>query len=218
MLNRVWASAFSDMISRGSPVSRAVGWPVVAASLIASGQSASAMTPSQLQVIGVFKDACINGQVKLSAVDSRPVSGKEVPEYIRNFAVTKTGQQRIYRLSILPSTYLIVFGSDTPRSHDFENGCAVVTEYIDAYDFWTALTNVKAEGYRYKSAREYRLTKATEGWQLLVRRWDIFGEYRHQYTVARLGILNQTDRSRINKDSWSYTQYKSQSFSADGTP
>lgn len=104
---------------------------------------ADAPAASSNPVLSVFREACLNGQVRLTREESKPIAPHLIPAALaRHYKGVPTIS--FYKLASAEKSYLINF-EGVPKGM-YKSGCALATTAISPPDLWMSITGLKVPG------------------------------------------------------------------------
>lgn len=104
---------------------------------------ADAPAISNSRELSVFREACFNGQVRLTREESKPVAPELIPSALaRHYKGVPSISY--YKLASAENSYLINF-EGVPKG-SYKSGCALATTAISAPDLWMSIAGLKVPG------------------------------------------------------------------------
>lgn len=167
----------------------APGATAPAALALQPGRSAdhAATAAESRQLVGIFLDACVRGQTRLSREQAREIGYDEVPYSIRwNFR--RDEPARFYRIREPLDSTLAIVTYDPPTKAGWEGRCALFSSHIKRPVAWKIIGESVPGGYVDK-LRDDRRHYVLDVPQLRYRLTVGTGDYRYGTVVKLQTIL-----------------------------
>lgn len=147
----------------------------------------SATAAESRQLVGIFLDACVRGQTRLSREQAREIRFDEVPLQIRwNFRRDEAA--RFYRIREPLDATLAIVSYDPPTKDGWAARCALYSYHIKRPVAWNIIARSVPGGVEEKS-REDRRYYVLDVPQLRYRITAGAGDYRYGIVVALQTVL-----------------------------